>query len=180
MATKFDAIQDLALIRASLTEYRQLFENLGTDLHKPAPDVSLWCIAQHMYHVVLATDLGLSNILALVREKGMLIKSDGALSDFAEGVLTASQTQRGETEAPRMVQPGKTVESEQIKTEFENLERSLTALEDPARPFDGCPGWIRHQVLGPLNASHWMRFCRLHADHHLSIMRDIAKGLPPG
>lgn len=177
MAPQFDAIQDLALIRANLIKYRQLFENLGANLHKTAPNVSGWCIAQHMYHVVLATDLGLTNVLALVREKGMLIQPGGMLTEYAEGVLTAPQAQRGETQAPRMVQPGNSVDADQIMAEFENLERSLTALEDPPRPFEGCPGWIKHQILDTLNACHWMRFCRLHADHHLAIMEDIAKAL---
>ncbi len=177
MAPQFDAIQDLTRIRASLIKYRQLFEDLGANLHKTAPDVSGWCIAQHMYHVVLATDLGLSNVLALVREKGMLIKPEGRLTEYAEGVLTAPQSPRGEVQAPRMVQPGNSVDGDQIKTEFDNLERSLTVLENPPRPFEGCPGWIKHQILDTLNASHWMRFCRLHADHHLAIMEDIAKAL---
>ncbi|MCP5021500.1 MAG: hypothetical protein GY930_06960 [bacterium] len=177
MAPQFDAIQDLTLIRASLIKYRQLFEDLGANLHKTAPDVSGWCIAQHMYHVVLATDLGLANVLALVREKGMLIKPEGRLTEYAEGVLTAPQSPRGEVQAPRMVQPGNSVDGDQIKTEFDNLERSLTVLENPPRPLEGCPGWIKHQILDTLNASHWMRFCRLHANHHLAIMEDVAKAL---
>lgn len=176
MAAEFDANQDLELIRNALTAYRGLFDRLGPALHQVAPEVSKWCIAQHMYHVVLATDLGLANVLALVREKGMLIRPEGQLSDYAEGVLTSPQP-RGETQAPRMVQPGDSVAPDQIETEFTNIEVSMTALEAPPRPFDGCPGWIKHQVLDTLNASHWMRFCRLHAEHHLGIMRDIEKAL---
>ncbi len=178
MANQFDAIQDLALIRTSLITYRQLFENLGANLHKTVPIVSGWCIAQHMYHVVLATDLGLANVLSLVREKGMLIKPEGQLTEYAKSILTASQTKRGETQAPRMVQPGNTVDPDLIRSEFRNLEKSLDALGDPPRPMDGCPGWIKHQVLDTLDASHWMRFCQLHANHHLAIMQDIAKALP--
>jgi hypothetical protein len=179
MASEFNASQDLEQVRTSLTAYRSLFDSLGPDLHKTAPAVSKWCIAQHMYHVVLATDLGLGNVLALVREKGMLIRAEGKLHEAAEQVLTASQVERGTTQAPRMVQPGENVERAQIEAEFENLELSLSALGDPPRPIDGCPGWIKHQVLDTLNASQWMRFCKLHAEHHLAIMRDIQMALDP-
>ena len=142
-------------------------------MHVTLEAVSGWSIAQHMYHVVLATDLGLGNVLSLVRKKGMLVREDGELGEYARSILTASQTERGTTQAPRMVQPGATVEIGQIENEFGNLETSLALLREPPVPIEGCPGWINHQVLDTLNASHWMRFCRLHAEHHLAIMRDI-------
>ena len=152
-------------------------DDLGPALHETLEAVSGWSIAQHMYHVVLATDLGLANVLSLVREKGMLVREDGELGEYAKSILTASKTERGTTQAPRMVQPGRTVEKEQIENEFGNLDSSLALLKEPPIPIEGCPGWINHQVLDTLNASHWTRFCRLHAEHHLAIMRDIETAL---
>ncbi|MCB9908255.1 MAG: DinB family protein [Planctomycetes bacterium] len=139
--------------------------------------VSGWSPAQHLYHVVLATDLGLGNVLALVRGKGILIRESGAIHPETEAILCSDSIPRGAAQAPRMVQPNERVEREQVEIELTNVDRSLQELESLADSIATSPGWIKHQVLGPLNASHWMRFCSLHAQHHLAIIEEIESAL---
>ncbi len=172
MTFSFDPQGDLREVARCVTEFRSCMDRLGSKLNTKA-EISGWSPAQHLYHVALATDLGLGNVLALVRRKGILIREEGELLPETLAILSSQDIPRGAAQAPRMVQPAEWVEREQIETEIENIERSLQAIKQESGAIEDCPGWIKHQMLGPLNASHWARFCCLHGKHHLNITEEI-------
>ncbi|MEZ6005403.1 MAG: DinB family protein [Planctomycetota bacterium] len=180
MTIEFDSNADLASLRECVRDFRATLDRVGEHLNHRVESVSGWSVAQHLFHVVLATDLGLANVLALVRGKGILIRPEGALAPEAQAVLEAQTVPRGSTQAPRMVVPAEWVERASIEEELANVDRSIAELTaSPVTP-EASAGWIKHQVLGPLRASHWMRFCAMHARHHLAIIQDIAAALPRG
>ena len=178
MNTDFDPQTDFEQVRRSSLEFQSLIDRLGSRLNTKAPGVSDWSSAQHLFHVTLATDLGLANVLSLLRGKGILIRPDGELHPDTRAVLLADGIPRGQADAPRMVLPGDLVEAAQIVTEVKNVGHSLDAIDPMRAALPECPGWIKHQVLGPLQAKHWLRFCNLHAEHHLKIIREIEAALP--
>ncbi|MEZ6021316.1 MAG: hypothetical protein R3F17_14855 [Planctomycetota bacterium] len=107
MTIEFDSNADLAS-RERVRDFRATLDRVGEHLNHRVESVSGWSVAQHLFHVVLATDLGLANVLALVRGKGILIRPEGALAPEAQAVLEAQTVPRGSTQAPRMVVPAGT------------------------------------------------------------------------
>jgi hypothetical protein len=138
-----------------------------------APEVSGWSIEQHLFHIALATDLAFKHVRSLVTGKGRLVQPDGTLDPRAAAVLASDQTPRGEAQAPRMVTPDPDVDPEFLATELRLNREALEKLRLIEEEISGAPGWIPHQVLGTLSASHWLRFAALHARHHWAIIRDI-------
>lgn len=173
MPPDFDPIADRQQVDRSLKEFQSFVDRLGAALNTRVPDVSGWSAAQHLFHVTLATDLGLGNVLALRRGKGVLIREDGELHPETRAILLSPEIPRGQADAPRMVRPPEIVEASQITTELQHAQHSLLELDNLGGSLADCPGWIQHQVLGPLQAVHWMRFCALHAEHHAKIVREI-------
>ena len=107
----------------------------------------------------------------------MRIVHDGEPTPLAIQVLTDEHYPRGESQAPRMVRPPEEVDPQLLSQELERSRESLERTRSSTAAIGGCAGRIRHQILGQLNASEWLRFARLHANHHLEILRDIERAL---
>lgn len=165
--------EELELLGGILDRFEGLRAEGPATLTRRAPSVSGWSVEQHLYHIALATDLALRNVRSLVRGRGRLIVPDGALTDAAADVLENRRTERGVAEAPRMVRPEETVDPEFLAMELRGNRDTLAAVHAEAAEIGGAAGWIPHQILGPLSASHWLRFASMHAQHHLSIIEDV-------
>ena len=158
---------------AHLDELEALAAEDGGALEVRAPEVSGWGVAQHLYHVALATDLSLGNVRSLVRGQGMLVRAEGELGAYAAEVLGRDDQPRGVAEAPRMVRPGDVVNPVFLRREQAGNRALLAELAADPAAIAAAPGWVPHQELGTLQADHWLRFTALHARHHLLIVRDV-------
>jgi hypothetical protein len=172
-ATQVDVEAELAALGRHLDRFEELRAGGPAVLGQRAPTVSAWSVEQHLYHIALATDLAFRNVRSLVSGKGALIVQEGALTPEAAVVLTSLRTERGVAEAPRMVRPDSTVDPEFLAMELANNRKTLAALAADAERIPHAPGWIPHQILGPLAAAHWLRFATMHAAHHLAIVEDV-------
>ena len=136
--------------------------------------VSSWSTHQHLYHLALATDLSLTNVASLVRGEGMLVVQGGATDPLAEEVLSKSTFPRGEAEAPRMVRPGSEVDGQLLEQEWSRNRETLSTLKGQVPAIEAAAEHIPHQTLGLMSAAQWLRFARLHLEHHLAIIDDIS------
>jgi len=168
---------ELEDLRASAAALAALRVELGDGGARRVESVSGWSVDEHLYHLCLATDLALRNVQSLARAKGGLITSEGGPNALALQVLSEGVYPRGESEAPRMVRPPDEVDAALLDQEVELLGQSFERV--PLDRVPGAPGRIPHQHLGELCAAEWLRFARLHARHHLAIVRDVAAELGP-
>lgn len=171
---EIDVFAELDALDETLDRYDGLRARLGAREHARAAEVSGWSVAQHLFHIALATDLALRHVRALLDGKGRLVTMEGALGARAAAVLASERTERGVAQAPRIVQPGDAVNPEFLTNELRGARAASAALRGRAAEVRSAPGWIPHQELGPLNAAHWLRFARLHAAHHLAIADEVA------
>lgn len=165
-APPIDVAQEARDLRASVLAFSELPRDTRSEL-------SAWSVGEHLYHLCLATDLALRNVLSLVRGKGRLITTEGGPNELAVQVLTDGSYPRGESTAPRMVEPPSPVDPALLQQEVDLLEQGLVRVEAVLDSIPSAPDRIPHQNLGELNAAEWMRFAALHAAHHLSIAQDI-------
>jgi len=161
--------EELEGLDAALRELAGMRGRIGR-----APAVSAWSGDQHLYHIALATDLALSNVTALVAGGSPRIVERAEPNELAQRVLAEGRYPRGKSEAPRMVQPPDEVDGVLLGEEYASLEGALAKVRGVAAGVPGAPGAIVHHKLGALSAAHWLRFARLHAEHHLAIVRDVA------
>jgi len=176
---EIDVDAEFRALDAALDAYDALRARLGEREHAGAATVSGWSVAQHLFHIALATDLALRHVRSLLDGKGRLVTQEGELGARAAAVLSSDRTARGVAQAPRMVTPGKDVNPEFLSNELRGAREGVAALRARAAEIPLAQGWIPHQELGPLNATHWLRFARLHAHHHLAIAAEVAEALGP-
>jgi hypothetical protein len=177
MAYTIDPDVEEERLESAFLEFGGLRERLGERVHECAPSVSAWSPAQHLFHVALSADLAFSNVRALLRGGGGRIVQEGAPNALAVQVLTDESYPRGESAAPRTVTPPDEVEGAYLTNEMQLNRETLMALSADLTKVPGAEGRIPHVFLGELNASEWLRFARLHSEHHLAILRDIEAAL---
>lgn len=175
--TEIDIAHEFGRLAEAFSAFDAIRAEGAEALKAKAPEVSGWGVDQHLYHIALATDLAFRHIQSLVRQKGRLIQEEGELGARAAAVLASDQTPRGEAQAPRMVSPADEVEHEYLEMELKGNRDALEGLRAIEAEIRNAPGWIPHQELGTLNASHWLRFSALHARHHWAIVKDIRSAL---
>ncbi len=115
-----------------LQEALDAFEALRTGdpeaLVRRSEEVSGWSVAQHLYHIALATDLAFRHVKSLVAGKGRLIQEEGEIGQRAGEVLLSDTTPRGEAKAPRMVTPDDEVNPEYLEMEQRSNQDALKGL----------------------------------------------------
>ncbi|MDA1263949.1 MAG: DinB family protein [Planctomycetota bacterium] len=174
MIPAIDVQAELDDLAAALERFTELRSQLGGRAGERRPDVSGWSLEEHLYHLCLATDLALRNVLSLSRGKGRLIMHEGEANALAIQVLTEGCYPRGESVAPRMVQPPDPIDAGLLDQEIELLGQGLERTRALLATLPGAVARIPHQHLGALSASEWLRFARLHARHHLAIASELA------
>ncbi|QDV06112.1 DinB superfamily protein [Planctomycetes bacterium Poly30] len=171
--SEIDVRQEFHRLNEAFVEFEELRAQGIMTCRTRAPEVSGWSVEQHLYHIALATDLAFQHVRSLVAGKGRLIQAEGAIEDRASAVLRSDSTPRGEARAPRMVTPDDEVNPEFLEMELRLNREALEQLRTIEAEIEAAPGWIPHQELGPLAATHWLRFAALHARHHGAIVRDL-------
>lgn len=139
-----------------------------------APRVSGWSAVEHLSHVTLANELVLRNLVNLARGSGMLVVAEAAQDERALSILAAGALPRGQARSPRMVVPPSDVDVATAREWADRFVEDLGAFRrgfDPRAPRP--PGFVPHQILGPLDLAQWARFGAVHSRHHLGIAREV-------
>jgi hypothetical protein len=169
---------------AELGELERQLARLGERLALPpetllaeAPEVSGWSTAAHVFHAVLACDLSLGNAAALARDAGKLVRGPQERRDEAQVILRAGSIPRGEAEAPRFVTPPARIDLDLARQLLEEVEGKRAGLAADLDALRAAPRTIPHQLLGDLTGPEWVRFARVHTDHHLVIVDEVLAAL---
>ena len=85
-------------------------------------------------------------------------------------VFTINKIPRGRAKAPKVVQPKSSITMETLKLHFNNTKENITALQKLQ-----INNHFEHPFFGKLNLKPASKFLYLHTNHHLKIMKDIAK-----
>lgn len=180
MSANIQPAEEVEALGATFAELAALRARLDDAVRVRADAVSAWAVDQHLYHVALSSDLALRNVRALVRGEGSRIVHEGGPNELALRVLADGTYPRGRSEAPRMVRPPDEVVPEYLTMEMDQNRAMLAELASEVARVADAAGRIPHVYLGELDAGEWLRFARLHAEHHLAIARDIEAALEKG
>ncbi len=138
------------------------------------PEVSLWSVGEQLEHLLLADRAVLDVIdrLCDVTEDADEEATKGRPALMGWVVLTTGFIPRGKAKAPDSTSPAG-MSPEELLSGFVEVRDRVHALAPRLGEIQGVPYTHGHALLGHFTPSNWVRFCRVHHDHHAKIMRDI-------
>lgn len=163
-------------LRSFYNETADLLDQPDDVLFGVEPSVSGWSPAQHLYHVWLANGKSLAAALYITQGRG---ETDGSPNEIGRAVLMEASVPRHQMKAPESVTPP---DDPDRKVLTETLTRSRGKFDDLGARLDALStanGRLPHPRLGALNGPQWLRFVRVHAQHHHAIIRDILNSEAP-
>jgi len=145
-------------------------------LHTAVPRVSAWSPAEHLHHAALVN----TAIFERMRQwlAGDLAGQDGSPTLGGHLVLWLGRLPRGRGRSPAAFQPEGTSDLETLEAAFRQSKDTMEAVLPDRGALRQCTGGLPHPALGVLTAPQWLRFARIHAEHHLTIVRDIDEQQP--
>lgn len=136
-----------------------------------AQDVSSWSAGQQLAHIGLSTKLiagAIDNMVANPEENAGLKPEP-----VGEAVLQAGAIPRGAGQAPEPITPEDAPKREDVQAQLTELKGRWDAMAAQSKDLEGVPATFRHFALGNFTCMQWVRFVRIHTDHHIAIIRDI-------
>jgi len=142
------------------------------EMSRHSDSVSSWSVGKHVEHLTLSDELtldGLSKLLANPENT-----KPGRPTLVGRICLWCGYIPRGRGKAPKGVVP-QGIPSEVIADRLEAVRRGFIELEASTASLSSSTVTVPHPVFGRLNARQWLRFTKVHHNHHQKIMRDIAR-----
>ncbi|MBI4605322.1 MAG: DUF1569 domain-containing protein [Planctomycetes bacterium] len=144
-------------------------------LEEPARGVSEWSAARHLVHLALVNEAAFDHIEALLDGRSGPCKAGGRLTLIGALVLGTGWIPRGKGKAPQRVVPPGEARRREADEALRRSEDRLEALAPHSSRLRSAPGRVHHFVFGDLTAAQWLRMARVHARHHLRIVRYIER-----
>ena len=152
---------------------RQRLDDPEARLQEARPEVSGWSPAQHLHHMALVNAAAVGQLCRWVH--GEVATQEGRPNAAGRLILWRGRLPRGRGRAPEAFHPDAAPDGDMLERALTESRSHLEALAPYLDVLRRCPGGVPHPVLGVLTAMQWLRFARIHAEHHLAIVRDIEK-----
>jgi hypothetical protein len=133
-------------------------------------DVSGWSPAQHLHHIGVANGMSLTAALYAAMGRG---ETGGAPDEGGRAVLEREQIPRNRLQAPKQVSPSEEIDRAAAREAISRSRGKLDELRDQQEALATAEGRIEHPRMGMLNGPEWLRFVRIHSQHHHAIIEDI-------
>ncbi len=165
--------QELADLEAALERIDSLLASDPEDWSLQRADVSSWSVAQQVDHMLRSVARMLSAADMIRIGYDARIKPDGQASLPGRMLLRAGAIPRGRAEAPEDVLPVLAPTVEDCRARYETVLLVVAAFAPHLDVIRTVRGTISHPLLGDFRAKDWLRFARMHTEHHLAIVDDI-------
>ncbi len=164
-------------VRHEFDQLRAFYEATGPLLDQPDAvlfdvneAVSGWSAAHHLYHIWFANGKSLAAALYAAEGRGT---PEGAPNEAGRIMLERGAIPRNRLNAPAMVQPPDDLDRAALQEALDRSREKLDAIEARLDALPASEGRLPHPRMGSLNAEEWLRFVRIHSEHHHAIVRDI-------
>lgn len=148
------------------------------------PEVSAWSVGRQLEHLLLSDRRILAWLERVADDDG---SEPGGRSEVRGGskrrggptlagwlVLTTRFIPRGRGQAPDFTLPAG-LPREEVEEAFRDIRGRLAALEPRLEALAASPATLPHPSLGIFTAPRWLRFARVHHEHHEKIIRRILR-----
>jgi hypothetical protein len=134
--------------------------------------ISGWSPAEHLYHILRSNSKSLKAARLAAIDRGPTVH-EGAPTDTGSRVLEEGSFGDLKAEAPPSVRPPDDLSRADLRAAYEKSREQFEALHDHVPSLPESEARLPHPAFGPLRASEWLRFARIHSDHHQDIVQQI-------
>ena len=170
--TTIDAAHEYDHLRAFYDASAQLLDQPDAVLFGVNEAVSGWSPAHHLHHIWVANGRSLAAVLHAASGRGA---DEGGPNEAGRVVLERGTIPRNRLNAPAMVQPPDDPDRAALQEALARSRDKLDAIEADLDALPDAKGRIPHPRMGALNAAEWLRFVRIHSDHHHAIIQEILR-----
>ncbi|MFO8232661.1 MAG: DinB family protein [Longimonas sp.] len=134
--------------------------------------ISDWSPADHLYHILRSNSKSLKAARLAATDRGPTVH-EGTPNDVGTRVLEEGSFGDLEAEAPPSVRPPQDLTRSNLRTAYQKSREQFDALREHVPTLPKAEARLPHPAFGPLRASEWLRFARIHSDHHQDIVQQI-------
>jgi hypothetical protein len=171
-------LKEQRLVNAALDSYRSRLNAIPDDEFDLTPPMGGWSYAEVYSHIMQAT-MGASMMLERCTHGTAKPDSDKGLNFWGLYTMLTSKFPPVKTQTPDGV-AGKMPAKKISKEEARNLiVKCHKRMDEMAILINNTPSKrrSRHPRLGMLNSTQWLKFIRVHLQHHLMQLDRIEKNL---
>lgn len=136
-------------------------------------EVSLWNPIQQIRHVGWANAAIFERLLLIADGAGEGIVLTGGPRFAGWITLTLCFIKKGVAKSPQHLVPEPNCTLEQATEAFEKSKRALAAIAPRLDAITASKARFTHPRLGSLNGSQWLKFARIHTNHHVRIAEKV-------
>lgn len=162
--------KEVRRLRASYDVARSRISDVE-GLHAAVPEVSGWSPAEHLHHAALVNTAIFERMQQWL--SGELEGEEGSPNIAGRLVLWLGRLPRGRGRSPAAFQPEGASGLETLEVALRQSAEMMDTVIPDLDTLRECTGGLPHPALGVLTAPQWLRFARIHSEHHLAIIRDI-------
>ncbi len=172
--------KEYAKLRASLDAIREILGTRATtELETPRTDQSSWSPVEHVVHLCLVNDWIVGAIDDLRDTQDSDASRDPEKRPRRTWVgrlaMTLGWIPRRRGKAPEFVRPEARTDLDSAREALDSSRARIDACAEWIPNLDSTPGFSPHHLFGDLSAFDWLRFARIHTDHHLKIIVDLLR-----
>ncbi|PEN05521.1 hypothetical protein CRI93_12530 [Longimonas halophila] len=134
--------------------------------------ISGWSPAEHLYHILQSNSKSLKAARLAALNRGPTVQ-EGAPNDIGARILEEGSFGDLEAEARSSVRPPQGVSRADLRATYEKSREQFETLHEHLPALPEANARIPHPAFGLLCASEWLRFTRIHSDHHQDIVQQI-------
>jgi hypothetical protein len=173
--TDIDVREEYRALGARYDDLEALLEWPDERLFRIDEDVSGWSAAHHLYHVALSNSRMLKAAEVICAGHPM-VRPEAALNEAGRRAMARGGIERGRGKAPEHVAPPETVTRADLEKVLARSRKKYAETEALLPVLPTRTGGLPHPYMGTLRADEWLRLARVHSDHHLAIIRELAAG----
>ena len=136
--------------------------------------VSHWSPRMHLDHAALATSSVCGAVRRILAGDPRCVEAGPPVAALA-AILAAGAIPRGAADAPAPMKPPPDVTHAAACAHLAECRTALDALGPLVDQVQAATRRYPHFALGPMTAAEWIRFARIHFEHHVAIARDAAR-----
>ena len=172
-------------IESDIRGTRQLYAEMHQVLDLPSesharivPMISAWSPLQQIAHVSKANRWALSTVVAIVTGRSD-IRETGSPKPIGRLVLRSGVIPRGIGKSPAAAMPDEGISLDRLTSELGLQLANIDKIDERLDAVKSTRYTFRHPYFGHLNPRQWVRFVRVHTNHHMKIVREILSAEVP-
>ena len=170
---EIDIHEEYLALGTALSAFEHTLDWPDDRLFQADEAISKWTPAQHVYHLCVANGMMLKGI-QLICHGGRRILTEGTMTEIGRRCIEDGVFPRGRGKAPTPTQPPEAPSRDDLRQALDRSRKRYEALQPMLSAIPEAEGYLPHVFFGDLTAAQWLRVARVHAEHHLMIVREIA------